>query len=57
MLKLVINPNFKIQIYQGLFNSKSIKHTHRIIGRNLLINPIDLEVVTKILKSLELKCS
>tara|TARA_B110000259_G_C13932764_1_gene369606 strand:+ start:618 stop:791 length:174 start_codon:yes stop_codon:yes gene_type:complete len=55
MINLIINPNFRTQINQSIFNSKSIKHTHRIIGKNLLIHPEDTEIVGKILKRLELK--
>ena len=55
MLKLRINPNFKPFIHQSLTNSKKIKHTHRIVGRNLLINSEDLEEVGKVFERLELK--
>jgi transcriptional regulator of NAD metabolism len=55
MLKLKINPNFKKQIHNAITSSKKVKHTHRIIGRSLLINPKDKEEITKIFKRLELK--
>jgi len=55
MLKLRINPNFKRQIHSKITSSKRIKHTHRIIGRSLLINQEDLEEVGKIFKRIELK--
>ena len=55
MLKLRINPNFKKQIHNSITSSKRVKHTHRIIGRSLLINHEDLEEVGKIFKRIELK--
>lgn len=55
MLKLTINPNFRRQIHSKITSSKRIKHTHRIIGRSLLINSEDLEEIGKIFKRIELK--
>lgn len=55
MLKLRINQNFKKLIHSKIISSKRIKHTHRIIGKSLLINSEDLDEVTKIFKRIELK--
>ena len=55
MLKLKINQNFKKLIHSKIISSKRIKHTHRIIGKSLLINSEDLDEVTKIFKRIELK--
>jgi len=55
MQKLKINPNFKKQIHTAIISSKRVKHTHRIVGRSLLINPEDFEEIVKIFKRLELK--
>ena len=55
MLKLKINPNFKKQIHNSITSSKRVKHTHRIVGKSLLINSEDFEEIVKIFKRLELK--
>jgi hypothetical protein len=54
-MTLKINKNFRKFIHQALTSSKRIKHTHHIIGSNLIINSEDLEQVDKIFERLELR--
>jgi hypothetical protein len=55
MRRLIINPNFKIQIYKELSKSKRLNHTYRICGVSLIVHMEDLEEVEKVMKRLLLK--
>jgi hypothetical protein len=55
MRKLIINPNFKVEIYKGLAKSKNLKHVYKTDGNLLIVHMEDLEEVTKIMKKLVLK--
>jgi len=55
MRRLIINPNFKVQIYQELSKSRRLQHTYRICGNSLLVHMNDLEETEKVMKRLLLK--
>ena len=55
MIVLKIQKNFRKFIHLELTKSKKMRFTHKIVGDNLLINPLDQEEVGKAMKRLELR--